>query len=82
MTGSIEKLKKEHEIRVQWTAFPLHPETPMEGVRLEDLFAGQPVDIPAMISRLRETAADLGLPFGSRGKSYNSRLAQELGKWA
>ncbi|MCP4687871.1 MAG: hypothetical protein GY859_07455, partial [Desulfobacterales bacterium] len=47
-----------------------------------DLFAGQPVDIPAMISRLRETAADLGLPFGSRGKSYNSRLAQELGKWA
>jgi len=33
-------------------------------------------------ARLRETAADLGLPFGERDKTYNSRLAQELGHWA
>ncbi len=32
--------------------------------------------------RLRKTAADLGLPFGERKKTYNSRLAQELGLWA
>ncbi len=31
---------------------------------------------------LRQTAADLGLPFGERKKTYNSRLAQELGLWA
>ena len=27
-------------------------------------------------------AADCGLPFGMRSRTYNSRRAQELGKWA
>ena len=31
---------------------------------------------------LSKTAAELGLPFGERKKTYNSRLAQELGLWA
>ena len=75
-------MKTEFEIDVHWVAFPLHPETPEEGRSLEDLFAGRPVDIPAMLDRLRRTAADLGLPFGDRIMTYNSRGAQELGKWA
>jgi predicted DsbA family dithiol-disulfide isomerase len=67
---------------VRWTAFPLHPETPEEGRTLEDLFAGRPVDVPAMLAHLRRTAAQLGLPFGERRMTFNSRRAQELGKWA
>ena len=67
---------------VTWTAFPLHPETPEQGSTLEDLFAGQNKDIPKMVARLKKTAADLGLPFGDRKNTYNSRRAQELGKWA
>ena len=63
-------------------AFPLHPETPQEGRSLEDLFAGRGLDIPQMITRLKRTADDLGLPFGTRTRTYNSRRAQELGKWA
>ncbi len=35
-----------------------------------------------MIDHLRITAEELGLPFGPRNKTYNSRLAQELGLWA
>ena len=35
-----------------------------------------------MMHRLRSTAAELGLPLGKRDKTYNSRLAQELGLWA
>ncbi len=35
-----------------------------------------------MIDRLRGTAEELGLPFGARKKTYNTRLAQELGLWA
>jgi predicted DsbA family dithiol-disulfide isomerase len=35
-----------------------------------------------MINNLRIAAEELGLPFGSRSKTYNSRLAQELGLWA
>ncbi len=35
-----------------------------------------------MVEKLRFTAAELGLPFGPRTRTYNSRLAQELGLWA
>jgi predicted DsbA family dithiol-disulfide isomerase len=35
-----------------------------------------------MVTHLQNTAAELGLPFGPRSTTYNSRLAQELGKWA
>jgi predicted DsbA family dithiol-disulfide isomerase len=35
-----------------------------------------------MLARLRQVADELGLPLGERKKTYNSRLAQELGKWA
>lgn len=34
------------------------------------------------MARLKQVAAAEGLPFGERTMTYNSRLAQELGKWA
>lgn len=49
---------------------------------MEDLFAGRGMDIPRMLAHLKETADGLGLPFGDRPHTYNSRRAQELGKWA
>ena len=35
-----------------------------------------------MLAHLRSTAARLGLPFGERRMTFNSRRAQEMGKWA
>jgi predicted DsbA family dithiol-disulfide isomerase len=35
-----------------------------------------------MMIHLKQVAHGLGLPFGQRTMTYNSRLAQELGKWA
>jgi predicted DsbA family dithiol-disulfide isomerase len=67
---------------VHWLAFPLHPETPPEGKTLEDLFAGRNVNIPEMMLKLKKVAASEDLHFGGRTMTYNSRLAQELGKWA
>jgi predicted DsbA family dithiol-disulfide isomerase len=69
-------------IDIRWRAFPLHPETPPEGRSLEELFAGRPVDIPAMNKHMKIVAAAEGLPLGDRTKTYNSRLAQEMAKWA
>jgi len=67
---------------VQWRAFPLHPETPEEGLTLEELLAGRAVSIDQIKARWRKVAEEEGLPLGDRRKTYNSRLAQELGKWA
>jgi len=49
---------------------------------VEELFKGRPVDIGQIMDRLKKMADEVGLPFGERKRSYNSRLAQELGKWA
>lgn len=35
-----------------------------------------------MVAQLKATALKFGLEFGDRKKTYNSRLAQELGLWA
>jgi predicted DsbA family dithiol-disulfide isomerase len=78
----IEELRKQYDIVDQWVAFPLHPDTPADGLSFNELFAGRNLDIVQMMQRLRKVALDLGLPFGERQKTYNSRLAQELSKWA
>ncbi len=75
-------MKQEYEIQTRWTAFPLHPDTPKDGLSLEELFAGRSLDINQMRALLKRVAEELGLPFGERKRTYNSRLAQELGKWA
>ena len=62
--------------------FPLHPETPQEGLSLEELFTGRNVDVEAMYTRMKGLMDEEGLPYGQRSHTYNSRLAQELGKWA
>ncbi len=49
---------------------------------MEELFAGRNIDIPSAMARLKKVAKELDLPWGERKKTYNSRLAQELGKWA
>ena len=65
-----------------WVHFPLHPETPAEGISIEALFAGREVDIDAMYERMKALMDDEGLPYDRRSHTYNSRFAQELGKWA
>ena len=75
-------MKKNYEIDIRWTAFPLHPNTPEEGLTLEQLFAGRSIDVGEVMAGLKKVADEEGLPFGDRDMTYNSRLAQELGKWA
>ena len=75
-------MRKNFEIEVQWRAFPLHPETPEAGLSMKEVYAARIIDIPRAMARLKNVAEELGLPLGERKKTYNSRRAQELGKWA
>ena len=67
---------------MQWVHFPLHPDTPADGQSLADLFRWRSVDLKAMYEQMRQRMAAEGLPYSERSMTYNSRLAQELGKWA
>jgi predicted DsbA family dithiol-disulfide isomerase len=62
--------------------FPLHPDTPAEGLALQDLFRSGPEDIAAKYRRMKALMDAEGLPYAERTHTYNSRLAQELGSWA
>ena len=79
-SGVIEKLEQERpDIDIHWTPFPLHPDTPKEGLLLES-FLGPNLD--AVHQRLYGLMDELGLEHCDRTMTYNSRLAQELGLWA
>ena len=78
----VDRIRATYVIDVSITHFPLHPDTPEEGLTLEQLFTGRNIDIPAAKSRMARLMAEEGLPYGDRTMTYNSRLAQELAKWA
>jgi predicted DsbA family dithiol-disulfide isomerase len=77
-----DRLLREYHVELNWTVFPLHPDTPEEGMELSELFAGREADIKAMQARLSQLAVSEGMPLVERSRTYNSRRAQELGKWA
>jgi predicted DsbA family dithiol-disulfide isomerase len=62
-------------VNVKFTHFPLHPETPPEGKKRDPN--------PTRDERMKALMDQEGLPFTvGREMTYNSRLAQELAKWA
>ncbi|MSQ51293.1 MAG: hypothetical protein EXR28_05340 [Betaproteobacteria bacterium] len=78
----IEKLKANFDVVVNLVHFPLHAETPAEGLSLDVLFAGSKAEERAARQvRMKGLMDAEGLPYGERTHTYNSRLAQELGKW-
>lgn len=60
----------------------MHPDIPEEGLVVEDIYKERGIDPAQAFARLQQAADDAGLPLGKRDRTYNSRLAQELGKWA
>jgi predicted DsbA family dithiol-disulfide isomerase len=81
-SARVARLQKEHGVQVRLVHFPLHPDTPAQGKSLQELFAGRGYDIAKMQAQMRARMQAEGLPYGDRKMTYNSRLAQELGKWA
>jgi predicted DsbA family dithiol-disulfide isomerase len=77
-----DRLQKEYGVELLMRVFPLHPETPDVGMELSELFAGHEAMIAEMQTRLVRVAGAEGLPLALRSRTYNSRRAQELGKWA
>ena len=78
----IEKLKQTFDIKAQWVHFPLHPDTPPEGRSMAEFYAERKLDPEAMYQRMKTLMDAEGLPYSKRTHTYNSRMAQELGKWA
>lgn len=75
-----EQLRTRFALQLKRSPFPLHPSTPADGLLLSDMLRG--VDLDSVHKRLYALMDELGLEHGPRDRTYNSRLAQELGLWA
>jgi predicted DsbA family dithiol-disulfide isomerase len=80
--GSIKRLKNEYDICVVWNAFPLLPDIPEDGLLIEELFDNNFPVMNDKIQQLEKKAAEVGLPLAMPSAISNTRLSQELGKWA
>ena len=78
----IEKLRQNYDVDIKLVHFPLHPDTPPEGREMAGFYAERGLDPDKMYQDMKERMDAEGLPYGKRTHSYNSRLAQELGKWS
>jgi predicted DsbA family dithiol-disulfide isomerase len=78
----IEKLRQVYDIRPVLVHFPLHPDTPPEGREMAGFYRQRGLDPEQMYQQMKARMDAEGLPYGRRTHSYNSRLSQELGKWA
>ena len=78
----IEKLRQTYDIEPVLVHFPLHPDTPAEGREMAGFYKQRGLDPEQMYQQMKARMDAEGLPYGRRTHTYNSRLAQELGKWA
>ena len=78
----VEKLRKAYDVAVELVHFPLHPDTPPEGREMAGFYAARGLDPDRMYREMKARMDAEGLPYCRRTHTYNSRLAQELGKWA
>lgn len=66
-------MKEEFDIEDRWISYEIHPETPLEGRHLDELYRG--MDLAPMHEMLRERSAEFGLPFAPPRLLANSRSA-------
>lgn len=79
--NQLQRAVRIHHVTVQYVYFPLHPETSVEGMTLEQLFAGRGMDVAGDQEQLATIMRGEGLNYGHRTHTYNSRIAQELAKY-
>lgn len=63
-----------------WLPYEIHPETPGEGVSLEERFRGH--DVAGMYKSLRQQGKNFGIEFGELKLLSNSHYALQAGEYA
>jgi predicted DsbA family dithiol-disulfide isomerase len=73
-------LKKEFDIKDEWVSLEIHPDTPKEGVSLNERFGSE--GLRRMAWTLNVSGAPYGIEFGGMKLLSNSRMALEASEFA
>ncbi len=77
----VEQLSKNYDLEVEWRPFEIHPETPKEGMDLNNLpYPKEYLDM--MKANIKKLADDVGISLKLSDKLPNSRLALYLSEFA
>ncbi len=77
----VEQLKKNYDLEVEWRPFEIHPETPKEGMDLNNLpYPKEYLDM--MKANIKKLADDVGISLKLSEKLPNSRIALYLSEFA
>lgn len=79
-TAAISELERQYPVNIEWLPFPLNPSTPPQGLLLSELFNGR--DMSTAQAQLEQRMHQAGLDYKRSDYTWNTRQAQELGKWA
>lgn len=79
---TVIRLEKEYEVKICYRAFPLHPDIPEEGMYIKEFFGNNFTLMEDKMLQLEKIATSLDLPLAKRSTISDTRLAQELAKWA
>jgi len=77
--GVVEELIKDHNVKVDWRPFYLHPDTPVEGMELPDYIKNRVAQTNAF---LKERANSYGMDMVFSTRIPNTRLAHEATEYA
>jgi predicted DsbA family dithiol-disulfide isomerase len=79
---SIEELRREYDINVKYIfRFPSR-DIPPEGLDMAEMLKDKGISVKDAMNTMKFQAETLKMPFGMHTMVYDSRLAQELSKWA
>lgn len=78
--GIVDELKKEFEIEDEWIPFELHPEVPVEGKKVSELFPGMSVE--SMFTNLNNMGNKYGIKFSGADFISNTHLALLASEYA
>lgn len=78
--GMLKKLSAEYPLEINWVPFELHPETPAQGVLLEEEFPD--MDIDEMLNELNKAGADYNIKFNPFDKMPNTTMALQASEFA
>lgn len=80
-TGLVAKLKEDNvSCNIEWVPSELNPDTPLEGVNMEDNYSKQ--EIKDIYDNLGEIGEPYNIVFGSSSMSFNTHRALLAGEYA
>ena len=75
-------MEEQYDVTIKHTYYPLHPEIPEEGLGFAEFFNRMGMNGDMIKNRLKIQLEAAGLPAGDIDLLCNTRMAQELAKWA